>query len=419
MPDRKTDIRDAIFDHILTDSDCKQLADWQMLGFTDDETAIDRDYLLSHDKLVLDTAFLPDVLKWQLLAALDNLDGQTKGLLINSENWQALTFLKSKFHSQVKCIYIDPPYNTGENDFPYKDSFQHSSWLSMMHDRLVHPLTGMLCPPPKRGWLWRQNKLADKDGLSFEFMEKEKLIYFGDSHEKVPQSKKFLHKVSTDVAKSVIVDNTDGEKQLANLFGQRGSFSNPKPTTLIRRFVEQTTFEGETVMDFFAGSGTTADAVLNLQYVDGKQRPYILVEMGDYFEKTLIRRVKKVVFSDKWRDGKPIGKGKSHLFQYLRLEQYEDTLNNIEFNEAEVQGSELPFLDKIRYSLDYGTRASGSLLNPDKFLRPFSYTLRVVRQNEICDDQPIDLITTFNYLLGLPSAICWPRPTPTTKTAPA
>ncbi|QKZ12665.1 site-specific DNA-methyltransferase [Spirosoma sp. KUDC1026] len=606
-------VRDAVLSHVLTDPDQKQQADWQTLGFIDKDTVLNQDYLLANDKLVLDTAYLPDALKWKLLAALDNLDAQTNGLLLNSENWQALNFLKPKYRNQVKCIYIDPPYNTGENDFPYKDSFQHSSWLSMMHDRLVaardsltpdgvlfvslndkkeefkeshrlyllldavfgeknyveviiwtkntthndsktysrnheyvfcyaknralveqipnmfrqqkpgfdevvelinrlnsdypsvetirqelknlykthvqelkdaaetagidwedakgeddwkaiynykyaeyrliddeyvseieaeskkavirpftstdaswpnsssltadhrnphspeyrfykplHPKTNQPCACPQRGWLWRQNKIPGNDAQSFESMLDKHMILFGNDETTVPRIKKFLHKTETDVAKSVLPDNTDGAKQLADLFGERGLFANPKPTTLIRRFVEQTTFEGETVMDFFAGSGTTADAVLSLQHVDNKSRPYVLVEMGDYFDKTLIRRVKKVIYSDTWRNGKPIGVGSSHLFQYMRLEQYEDTLNNIEFSDAAVQeGSELSFLDKIRYSLDYGTRTSGSLLNPDKFMRPFSYTLRVVRQNEIRDDQPIDLITTFNYLLGL------------------
>jgi adenine-specific DNA-methyltransferase len=64
------------------------------------------------------------------------LDAQTDGLLINSENWQALNLLQEKFREQIKCIYIDPPYNTGGDGFLYKDSFRHSSWASMIHDRI-------------------------------------------------------------------------------------------------------------------------------------------------------------------------------------------------------------------------------------------------------------------------------------------
>ncbi len=80
--------------------------------------------------------------------------------------------------------------------------------------------------------------------------------------------------------------------------------------------------------DFFAGSGTTAHAVLNLNREDGERRRYILVEMADYFHTVLLPRIKKIIFSDKWKDGKAQegGKGISHFVKYFRLEQYEEIL---------------------------------------------------------------------------------------------
>jgi adenine-specific DNA-methyltransferase len=68
--------------------------------------------------------------------AFDHLDEQTDGLLIHSENWQALNLLQEKFRERVQCIYIDPPYNTGGDGFLYKDSFRHSSWAAMMSQGL-------------------------------------------------------------------------------------------------------------------------------------------------------------------------------------------------------------------------------------------------------------------------------------------
>lgn len=61
----------------------------------------------------------------------------TDGLLVHSENWQALNLLQEKYRERVKCIYIDPPYNTGNDQFIYRDSYQHSSWLAMMAIRLA------------------------------------------------------------------------------------------------------------------------------------------------------------------------------------------------------------------------------------------------------------------------------------------
>jgi adenine-specific DNA-methyltransferase len=70
------------------------------------------------------------------LASIEDLDGQLDGLLIESENFQALNLLQERYREQVKCVYIDPPYNTDSKDFLYKDTYQHSSWLSMMEGRV-------------------------------------------------------------------------------------------------------------------------------------------------------------------------------------------------------------------------------------------------------------------------------------------
>ena len=95
------------------------------------------DFLKANPFLVLETQFLGQDFKYRLLAEIDQLDEQTDGLLINSENFQALNLLQERYKERVKCIYIDPPYNTGEDGFTYKDNFRFSSWLSMMESRFV------------------------------------------------------------------------------------------------------------------------------------------------------------------------------------------------------------------------------------------------------------------------------------------
>lgn len=85
--------------------------------------------------LPVDTTFFPS-LELDLLALFENLDEAIDGRLIKSENYQALNTLREKFKGRVKLFYIDPPYNTGEDEFSYLDSFQRSSWLSMVSDRL-------------------------------------------------------------------------------------------------------------------------------------------------------------------------------------------------------------------------------------------------------------------------------------------
>lgn len=159
-----------------------------------------------------------------------------------------------------------------------------------------------------------------------------------------------------------------------------------------------------------AGSGTTAHAVINLNRADGGRRKYIVVEMGNYFDTVLKPRIQKVVYSKDWRDGKPVSRaGSSHLFKYLRLESYEDSLNNIELKRTEEQASLFEMYQEfredyvLRYMLDVEARGSASLLNVEEFTDPFNYQLNVTTGASAGETRPVavDLVETFNYLLGL------------------
>ena len=133
-----------------------------------------------------------------------------------------------------------------------------------------------------------------------------------------------------------------GTKILKEVLGehQAGEFKYPKSIYLMEEILQhvEKIQNGEGfILDFFAGSGTTAHAVINLNREDGGKRKYILVEMADYFHTVLLPRIKKVVFSDKWNDGKaqPDGKGISHFVKYFRLEQYEEVLRKARYEDDE------------------------------------------------------------------------------------
>jgi adenine-specific DNA-methyltransferase len=85
---------------------------------------------------------------------------------------------------------------------------------------------------------------------------------WGENESTIPRFKRFLHDVENNVAKSFFFDYTDGEKQVADLLGKTALFPNPKPTTLIARLISQVCLDGDTVLDFFAGSGTTGHAAM-------------------------------------------------------------------------------------------------------------------------------------------------------------
>lgn len=86
--------------------------------------------------LPLDTRYFNGTFVDSILALFDDLESQTDGLLLNSENFQALDLMTEKFQSSIRCVHIDPPYNTNTSGFLYKNNYQHSSWLTMMENRL-------------------------------------------------------------------------------------------------------------------------------------------------------------------------------------------------------------------------------------------------------------------------------------------
>jgi adenine-specific DNA-methyltransferase len=155
------------------------------------------------------------------------------------------------------------------------------------------------------------------------------------------------------------------------------------------------------VIDYFAGSGTTGHATIKLNREDNGNRKYILVEMGTYFNTVTKPRIQKVIYSDNWKNGKHQDKGGiSQIVKYQVLESYEDTLNNL-FLESKT---ELDFSGKakeeylLQYMLEMESREH--LFNLEMFRKPFDYQLKVTENNELKATK-VDLVETFNYLVGL------------------
>ena len=165
--------------------------------------------------------------------------------------------------------------------------------------------------------------------------------------------------------------------------------------------------DSATVLDYFAGSGTTGHAVVSLNRQHGGRRRYVLVEIGRHFDAVVLPRMKKVVHSSDWKDGAPVSRdGVSQLFKCVRLESYDDSLDSLELaaptdDEGALlsENSGLAEDYRLRYALGVETSASARLLGRD-FASPFAYTLSVVRDGAR-DDVPVDLPETFNYLIGL------------------
>jgi adenine-specific DNA-methyltransferase len=184
-------------------------------------------------------------------------------------------------------------------------------------------------------------------------------------------------------------------------------FDYPKPLDLISYILK--IGDSPLSLDFFAGSGTTAHSIIHLNKADGGSRRYVLIESAEHLGTVIIPRVKKVVFSADWKDGKPTTPetGISHAFKVLKIEGYEDTLNNLDLKRSDAQASLLEGFSAgkrddylMRYMLD--VEARGSLLSVADFRKPFDYTLKVaVDSVGAWEERKVDLVETFNYLIGL------------------
>ena len=212
---------------------------------------------------------------------------------------------------------------------------------------------------------------------------------------------------------------TQGTNVLDQL-GLSGKFDYPKSVKTLELTFWMQSFgkSNYTMIDYFGGSGTSAHAVINnnRQDLENRTRKYILVEQGEYFDTVIKPRIQKVVYSADWRDGKPTNpeSGISHCLKVMKLESYEDTLNNLELVRkgaqqtllAEQQASTKPE-DQNAYS-DYlmhymlELESKDSLLNVKDFLKPFSYQMNITTDSAgAFERKNIDLVETFNYLIGM------------------
>lgn len=378
----------------------------------------------------------------------------TENKIIHGDNLEALKALLPEYEGRIKCIYIDPPYNTGNENWVYNDNVnspkiqkwlgqvvgkeaedlsRHDKWLCMMYPRLklLHQLLAndgaifisiddneqanlkLLCdeifghnnfiaqviwerayapvnlkkhfseshdyiicyakriellvsnglprsenqnkdyknidddprgpwkpgnpsvgpavekniyeivspsgrkmlPPSGRSWLYTKER--------FEEMLADNRIYWGKDGNSIWAPKMFLSEVKQGVTPMTIWKYTevghsqDATKKLKEIFEGNAVFDYPKSVDLVKRCFELYTDKSSIILDSFAGSGTTAHAVLNLNKQDGGNRKFILVEMEDYAENITAERVRRVI--NGYGEGKNAVEGTGGSFSYYEL----------------------------------------------------------------------------------------------------
>ena len=545
-------IPESFYNEILKNH--SQIQEWiemyaidEVEGFSDN---LSIDFLKKNQTLLLDTRHYNHNFKERVISSITNLDQKTNGVLINSENFQALNIISCKYQGKIDSCYIDPPYNTKSSEIMYKNGYKHSSWLSLVEQRInkakhlfdlnssfcvtiddvEYKNLSMLCcmlfghenllgnvviknNPSGRstvsgfavaheyalfystatnGRIGRLERTEEQtarydqqdEGGLFEwvnfrkhggfkedspkmfypmcikndkvrvpkidwdeksetwivlekFDEEEKVVYPIDENGVNRRWKWGIDRTRKEIDNFCIRIDRTGQKAiymkarindegmlpltiwdkkeysstsygtnlLKDLFGYTNSFSYPKSVIAVKDCLKViNSGKKSIVLDFFAGSGTTAHAVISLNKEDSGDRKYLLVEMGDYFDTVTVPRIKKSIYASgikDWKEGKPVNRneGVSQIVKQICLESYEDALTNIYFSEKD-QSMQSLFGDEylINYMFDLGTR--DSLLYLDQFKTPFEYKMKIVESNET-KEKIIDLAETFNYLVGL------------------
>jgi adenine-specific DNA-methyltransferase len=203
-----------------------------------------------------------------------------------------------------------------------------------------------------------------------------------------------------------------GTAVVKSIFGSRAPFDFPKSIFAVQDSIHIAAIgRSGLALDCFGGSGTTGHAVINLNRADHGNRKYLLIEMGHHFNTVLVPRLKKVVYSNDWKEGKPQTRntGISHAFKIVRLESYEDTLNNLRLARSKQQETALANATEAQrdsyllgYFLDVESEGSASLLDVGQFRDPFGYKLHIATSSAgETKETNVDLVETFNWLLGL------------------
>lgn len=219
--------------------------------------------------------------------------------------------------------------------------------------------SGRVISSPPQGRYWTIS--AEK----FEELDKEKRIWWGVDGNSMPRLKRFLSDVKEGIVPRTIwlhseVGNTQEAKKEVNtiFYDSKEFFQTPKPSTLIKKILQIATDDNSLILDSFAGSGTTAQAVLELNKEDGGNRRFILVEMEEYAEKITAERVRRVIKGVPGAKKEALREGLGGSFSYFELGE------EIEYNRFLTGADSYPSWEELARFVFF--TATGEQLDLDK-----------------------------------------------------
>lgn len=206
----------------------------------------------------------------------------------------SISEIQKELRKWIKANKDNLPQVAHYNNVDNKGVYSSSSNSSNPHPGgytydIIHPITGLACPKPQNGWRWPQSTFIayDKDGE----------IEWGKDHTTQPHVKKRIE-TATDYLRTLIYEDNRGTTlALAEIFGGKKVFDNPKPQKVLQRVLDFASDKTATILDFFAGSGTTLHATIQLNADDDGHRKCILVTNNEnnICEEVTYERNKRVI----------------------------------------------------------------------------------------------------------------------------
>jgi len=260
---------------------------------------------------------------------------------------------------------------------------------------IIHPKTKKPCKQPLMGYRFPKD--------TYKRLHSDGRIIFGNDETKLIELKVYAHEYGAKLPSVIELDGRSGANDLANLFGEAQKFKNPKPPALLQELVPYAAGKGDLVADLFLGSGTTAHALMRLNQKAALGLRWLGIEANHYFETLVVPRIKKAAFSVDWLKGLPVGSdGPGAFIRVQALEQYDDTLENLDTGINQGDSGDLAFEDlafALRYRLNKTSRAL--YCGVEHFSSPFGYQLKQAvggGEAQLCD---VDLVESLVYLLGM------------------
>jgi len=157
---------------------------------------------------------------------------------------------------------------------------------------VLHPILKQPVKVPERGWRWKEETFKEQVDYNdiIELHDGSFMcgrIWFAKDLNTQPSTIKYLREVDTMLLRTILSTKSDGGIETENLFQNKSIFSYPKPTSLIKTLIESIELDNSTLLDFFSGSATSADAVMQVNTLLKKDIKFIMVQLPENLDESL------------------------------------------------------------------------------------------------------------------------------------